>query len=103
MTTKQRERYWQQVINEWQHSGLSGMAFCKQQEYPYHRFTYWRAKLRSEAPEKTEAQAGFARVTKVGRIDDTQPELTVTLPSGISISGLHAGNLALLGAILRQL
>jgi hypothetical protein len=29
--------------------------------------------------------------------------LTVSLPGGVSITGLHAGNVELLGAVLRQL
>jgi len=29
--------------------------------------------------------------------------LTVSLPGGVSITGLHAGNIELLGAVLRQL
>jgi hypothetical protein len=29
--------------------------------------------------------------------------LTVALPGGVSITGLHAGNIELLGAVLRQL
>ena len=29
--------------------------------------------------------------------------LTVSLPGGVSITGLHVGNIELLGAVLRQL
>jgi len=35
----------------------------------------------------------------VGATDD----LTVSLPGGVSITGLHAGNIEWLGAVLRQL
>lgn len=33
----------------------------------------------------------------------TEVGLTLTLPNGVAISGLHAGNIGLLGAIMRQL
>ena len=33
----------------------------------------------------------------------TEVDLTLTLPNGVVISGLHAGNISLLGAIMRQL
>ena len=46
MTTKQRQHDWQQIMTDCQASGLSGMAFCKQQSISYHQFTYWRSKLR---------------------------------------------------------
>jgi hypothetical protein len=34
---------------------------------------------------------------------ETSEGLTVSLPGGVSITGLHAGNVELLGAVLRQL
>ena len=62
MTTPDLHQLWQQTLSDWQASGLSGAAYCKQ-------------------------GAG----------------LTVSLPGGVSITGLHAGNIELLGAVLRQL
>ena len=46
--------------------------------------------------------AGFAWVTPTADVD-TAEELTVSLPGGMSVTGLHAGNIELLGAVLRQL
>lgn len=104
MTTQQREHYWQQIMAECQASGLSGMAYCKQQTISYHQFTYWRSKLRqADANEPRERSgSGFARVS-VSDPSRSTAELTITLPSGISITGLHGNNIDLLGSILRQL
>ena len=44
---REQEQLWQQRITEWQASGLSGMAYCKQQSLTYCRFVYWRNKLAS--------------------------------------------------------
>lgn len=103
MVHTQREQIWQQRITDWQASGLSGMAYCKQQSLTYCRFVYWRKKLINPRSVSTKpAMSGF---TKVATMPGAQaPEgLTVSLPSGISITGLHAGNVELLGAVLRQL
>ncbi|MDX5328039.1 MAG: IS66 family insertion sequence element accessory protein TnpB [Marinobacter sp.] len=102
MTTPDLHQFWQQTLSDWQASGLSGAAYCKQESLVYHRFVYWRQKLtgRVESSEPVQARSGFARVAP---IPDTGVGLTVSLPGGVSITGLHAGNIDLLGAVLRQL
>ena len=100
--TRERAGLWQQHITEWQASGLSGMAYCRQRSLTYGRFVYWRKKLAaSQAPEGA-APSGFARVSPVSSAEASSG-LTVLLPGGVSITGLHADNIALLGAVLRQL
>lgn len=104
MTTEDRHQYWQQCLIDWQVSTLSGAAYCKQHSITYHQFTYWRRKLLENEGDQHKDTAGFTRVTAIGpRPFITQPELTLTLPSGVAITGLHAGNIDVLGAILRQL
>ncbi len=106
MTATEREQAWQQRINDWQATGLSGSAYCKQQSLTYHQFVYWRQKLTSteDDPKQAPATTGFARVVSVpGASAVAADGLTVSLPGGLSVSGLHAGNIELLGAVLRQL
>lgn len=102
MTTPDLHQFWQETLSDWQASGLSGAAYCKQESLVYHRFVYWRQKLtgRVESSEPVQARSGFARVAP---IPDAGVGLTVSLPGGVSITGLHAGNIDLLGAVLRQL
>jgi hypothetical protein len=105
MTHTERRRLWQQHIEDWQASGLSGMAYCQQQSLTYCRFVYWRKKLAepgAELPERPAASSGFAKVAAVPGPASSEG-LTVSLPGGVSITGLHAGNVELLGAVLRQL
>jgi hypothetical protein len=104
MSSAEREQFWQQQIGDWQASGLSGIAYCKQHSLTYHRFVYWRKKLADSRHdlEETSAVTGFARVTPVSGVAVTD-SLTVSLPGGVSITGLHAGNIEWLGAVLRQL
>ena len=106
MTPTERAQVWQQHITDWEVSGVSGSAYCKQQSLVYHQFVYWRQKLtpNEDSPKQVQAATGFARVVSapgagIGGADG----LTVSLPGGVSITGLHAGNIELLGAVLRQL
>ncbi|EPF7428212.1 hypothetical protein OXA73_23550 [Klebsiella pneumoniae] len=107
MTPAEREHHWQQQLERWHNSGLSGAAFCQRQLLSYHQFAYWRRKLEAvaAAPDAEHLPTtGFARVTRLGPASESvSSELTLTLPGGMTISGLHASNLDLLGAILRQL
>lgn len=103
MTRTEREQVWHQHIMDWQASGLSGMAYCKQQSLTYCRFVYWRKKLAEPEPvSEGEMPSGFARVAAAPNAEASEG-LTLSLPGGVSITGLHAGNVDLLGAVLRQL
>lgn len=103
MTRTEREQDWHQHITDWQASGLSGMAYCKQQSLTYCRFVYWRKKLAELEPVSDgEAPSGFVRVAAPPSAGASEG-LTLSLPGGVSITGLHAGNVDLLGAVLRQL
>jgi hypothetical protein len=104
MTTEDRHQYWQQCLIDWQVSSLWGAAYCKQHSITYHQFTYWRRKLLEDDLNQQQGSAGFTRVTAIEPQPlITHPELTLTLPSGVVITGLHVGNVDVLGAILRQL
>ena len=95
------DHLWQHTLAEWAASGLSGAAFCREHGLGYHQFSYWRRKLRAEG--QSDAGAGFARVAPTVAATETADALTVSLPGGVSITGLHAGNVELLAAVLRQL
>jgi hypothetical protein len=106
MTPTERAHVWRQHITDWETSGVPGSAYCKQQSLIYHQFVYWRRKLipAEDSLKQEQTVTGFARVVvgpvvSTGRVDG----LTVSLPGGVSITGLHAGNIELLGAVLRQL
>jgi len=94
-TTNRTTRLTEGDITEWEVSGVSGSAYCKQQALVYHQFVYWRRKLdpTEDCPKQEQEQAttGLARVVSapgagIGGADC----LTVALPGGVSIPGLHA-------------
>lgn len=100
MTRTERHHFWQQTLADWVDSGLSGAAFCREHALGYYQFSYWRKKLRGQA--ESQGGAGFTRVAPMADAD-TADGLTVSLPGGVSITGLHAGNVKLLSAVLSQL
>lgn len=102
MTTQERSVFWQEQLSSWLASGLSGPAFCKHYALSYHQFSYWRRKLQQPLPAPADSLAGFAKVAMPAPVI-TEGSLTLTLPCGVVISGLHAANISLLGAIMRQL
>lgn len=101
MSRQERRAYWQQQVADWDATDLSAAAFCRQRSLTYHQFLYWRQQLSLQEGSTAESVAGFTRVTQVEQSLST--ELSVILPGGIRIAGLHAGNVNLLGAILGQL
>jgi len=101
MNSQDYTQYWQQHIDQCQALAMSGSAYCKQHQLSYHKFVYWRRKLRDADSEPAAAQAsGFIKVVPAQRCSTT---LTLILPGGISVSGFDANNIELLGAVLRQL
>ena len=101
MTSTERRQHWKQQLADWHASRLSGAAFCKQQSLSYHQFTYWRKRVTETAAPVKQSEAGFARVAPLPA--QRSGELVLSLPGGISITGLHRDNVDLLSAILRQL
>lgn len=99
MSEQDYQQYWQQQIDQCQAEGLSGAAFCKLHRISYHKFVYWRAKLR-ETDSPPPVVGGFVKVVATPL---SSSKLTLLLPGGISITGFDAGNIALLAAVLRQL
>ena len=110
MSVQTRAQFWQAEIANWQASGQTGPNYCQQRDLVYHQFVYWRRKLlESELTPSEHASgnppAGFTRVTQASQplASASDSGITLKLPSGIAISGLHAGNLSVLSGILRLL
>jgi hypothetical protein len=105
MSSHERATYWQNIIDQWQESSLSGSRFCKERELRLGQFYYWSRKC-SRKPVKSTADkkcsTGFATVV----VADAAPVgqgLSFTLPNGCAIVGITSANATLIGAILAQL
>jgi len=49
-----KRRIWKELIECWQHSGLSQVAYCRERELKPHQFTYWKNRF-----AQTEADISF--------------------------------------------
>ena len=108
--------YWQQHIERFQHSGLSGMRYCAREGLTYHCFTYWRHKLSAARTEgsgtgrepvsgASGVSSGFVSVRSATRVSPSSVDtgLELSLPNGLVIGNIRANNLSLVGALLGQL
>jgi transposase-like protein len=92
-----RERYWRDVMADWQSSGLSIRAYCLQHRLAETAFHYWRRELRQRdaKPAARPAAAAFVPVTV---IPAATLAIEVRCPSGHVVTLPSAD-----GVVLRQL
>ena len=100
-----RERFWREQVSNWHDSGLGQSAYCRQRGLKLHQFLYWRRKLEGLHPSpKSATGAAFVPVRVAEPAGDGQgATLSVSLPNGVVVRGISAGNVDLLGRLLRQL
>ena len=52
--SKSLRKFWQEKLEEWETSGLSGSAWCKKNQLSYYQFNYWRnIFIRKASPPKS--------------------------------------------------
>lgn len=90
--------YWNDQIQAWKESGLSGAKFCKKEDLVYHRFVYWRQKLCGQPDSSTPKVTGFARVTRSA--GDSASGLSIALPNGIIIRCVDHNNVSVVKELL---
>lgn len=72
-----RERYWRELVTQWQTSGVSVREFCSQRQVKEASFYSWRRELQQrDAPEAT--KSAFVPLTVV----PTMALVEVRCPSG---------------------
>ena len=63
----ERRSYWQDHVEQWQHSGLTQVAYCRQQGLKVAQFSYWKKRLRpAPSPGTTGGAADFIAVQMAG-------------------------------------
>ena len=112
MTEKNhRQQFWQQHLIRHQQSGLSGIQYCQQEQLTYHCFIYWRRKLKitdtipaSLPGHGIETATEFTRVLPTASASrHAQDALELSLPNGLVIGNIHAGNLTCVRPLLESL
>jgi hypothetical protein len=97
-----RSDFWQHQVDAWKLSGLSGAKFCEANELIYHRFVYWRQKFTPLHSQQSAPQSsgGFVSVTYP---PGDEAGLSLSLPNGLVIRGIGAGNIAVVRQLLDTL
>lgn len=113
--TTQNRQFWRDHLTQWQDTGMTQLAYCRQHQLCPHKFGYYKRVLvtrseptpekqvlvtRSElAPQKT---SGFVSVQVLPQI--SQPEsLTLHFNSGLRLSGIATDNLGLVKQLTQVL
>ena len=76
-----REKHWQSVLTQWQQSGQTIAAFCKQRHLSKPTFGYWKQKLGLGRPATRPLPAAtFVPMTLVA-----EPRVEVVLLAGVTL------------------
>jgi len=77
---QQNRNFWQHHLEQWQQSGLSQRAYCREHHLKPHRFYYWRRRILKPQPK-----VSFLPVTLP--VDNPrQPQLVrILMPNGYAI------------------
>ena len=75
-----RRRFWEHHIKQWQSSGLSQAAYCRNHQLKAHRFYYWRQKL--PVPQD---RVSFLPVALSASPTHHHPKIRIHTPNGFTI------------------
>ena len=118
LSPRERQHYWQQHIDEWQSSELSGTQYCQAHQLTYHCFIYWRRKLASQddvarhhdpLPSGNHRPGAFVavqaahQVQPVSEVSPVADSLQLALPNGLVIQNIADSNLSTVRALLAYL
>ena len=73
----QKEQYWYQHIKEWEQSGISKKAYCKQHNLVYDQFKWWYRKIQEKGKKN---ETGFIAIEKPAR-QDTAGKIGIVIGS----------------------
>ena len=78
-----QEQYWRDVVAKQKASGLNHSAFCRREEIPYHRYTYWRRRLAQSLGRDQSSEVSIVPVTlRPASATPVEPKLEVRLVGG---------------------
>ncbi len=98
--THRRREYWQQIIDKWKLSNLSGKRFCDEQGLRLAAFYKWRRKLDYKAIEDKPQAPTFLEVS----LDyNRSADVEIKLPAGSVIRISNSANAHLLTRVFTSL
>lgn len=87
-------QHWQQTLNSFYSSGLSGAAFCRKHNLTYTTFANWRQKLRKELQFQNDKAALSPSQSLFAKVERIEPEESVCaegraevrFPNGVTLT-----------------
>ena len=79
----QREQHWRALLGEWQESGRTIYAFCKQRDLQKTPFYYWQRKLGFARTGSTPSSPSSRSTTFVPLTLVAEPMAEAVLPTGV--------------------
>ena len=90
----QEHNFWQTHVAQWQNSGLTQAAYCRQHDLAENSLSYHKRKLINGLKPIKHSSPGFISVQLVPAIP-REESLVVHLGNGVSVSGITPHNLTL--------
>ena len=96
---EERREYGSKHVRDWQASGETRSGYCRLHDLKAHQLTYWiKAVEPTRLPTEKMPGKGFVAVHV------TEPHatggLTIRLPNGVRLEGVHGGNLTVIRDLL---
>ncbi|AWB66044.1 hypothetical protein C2869_19670 [Saccharobesus litoralis] len=102
--TTDKQAFWQTHIEQWQMSGLSQAAYCRQHNLSQNSLSYHKHKIGNPNPpcHVSTVTNGFARVQVMESYTTSEP-LSVQLNNGLKVCGINHHNLELVKQLAQVL
>lgn len=101
---EQLHQYWREHITAYQDSGETGAAYCERRQLVYHRFIYWRKKIRNQ---ESHNKLGSSESVEFIRVSANQSHssrgLSLALPNGLVIQEINETNFSVVRQLLAVL
>ncbi len=103
----EKRTYWANHVKQWQVSGDTQSDYCRHHQLKLHQLVYWKQVFNNNPDNnkdksKPNNTRGFVVVNVTPAVTNaTTSDLTLQLPNGLRIDGIHANNLDLIQEILR--
>lgn len=103
-TKAEKRAYWANHIKQWNESGETQSHYCRRHQLKLHQLVYWKQVFGNTPKPKVKKPintGGFIAVQLTPATDSPAQDLTLQLPNGLRIEGVHASNLAIIQEIIR--
>ena len=100
--SQNRQAFWQRHLEAWSDSSLSQTEYCRSNNLAPHQFSYWKHKIQDKSDQPSNQRAGFVPVYQAPP-NHKGAGLSIALPNGLTVQGIHQNNLTTVAQLIRVL